>query len=351
MVGHRNPEALLQCNTYVRTLDTNRSSYHVCVDPGSRLDFPVVEANIGELVGDISEIDRFTVNHQDPDVTGNCPFFCLANPKIKMIATEETWRLLQHLRFTPGRIHLANVAAKTRFSIAAGHDWQVVPTPFCHFRGAMAFYDPEIRTLFSGDLFGGFNRLGGVHLIATEEDWSGIAQFHEIYMPTREVLRYAVQQIRQLRPTVETIAPQHGHVITGDLVSIFLERMYDLRVGHDLLADTHDEEKLAGYQEVLAQIVERAELSLGRAEVLRRLKNTNIDDDLAQFIAFEGQTIVLLRDGYRAVTRVTSRLGHGERLQFVVGLRSVVLSACTERDLPIPPVGAGIEAEATGNME
>ena len=37
----------------------------------------------------------------------------------------------------------------------------------------MAWYDPESRTLFSGDLFGGLNQLGRVHLFAEEADWGG----------------------------------------------------------------------------------------------------------------------------------------------------------------------------------
>ena len=41
----------------------------------------------------------------------------------------------------------------------------------------------------------------------------------------REALRYAVRQIRALQPAVEVIAPQHGMVISGDLVPLFLDRM------------------------------------------------------------------------------------------------------------------------------
>ena len=62
----------------------------------------------------------------------------------------------------------------------------------------MALYDPEQRILYNGDLFGGLNRLGKVHLLAEEGDWQGLAQFHTIYMPSRDVLRHAVREIMNL---------------------------------------------------------------------------------------------------------------------------------------------------------
>ena len=264
MVGYRNPEALLQCNTYVRRLEHGSSRVNVCIDPGSQFDSPVIEENTTQLTGGLGEIHYITVNHQDPDVVGNAPQFCEANPRSEMIASEETWRLLQHLLLKPGKLRLANVAHPDDVVISPQHRLQLVPTPFCHFRGAMAFYDPEIRTLFSGDLFGGFNRVGAVHLLAAEDDWNGIAQFHQIYMPSREVLRHAVRQIISLRPKVEIIAPQHGHVITGDLVGLFLEQMHELLVGHDLFGIDWDAENLAGYRTVLQRLVACAEAKLGR---------------------------------------------------------------------------------------
>ena len=170
MVGHRNPQSLLQCNTYVRQFDRNGGQVNVCIDPGSPFDLPVIEHNVTQLIGDLSEIHCITVNHQDPDVAGNAPHFCEANPRGEMIVTEEVWRLLQHLLLKPGKLRLANVAYGGSAAVTPRHRLQLVPTPFCHFRGAMAFYDPEIRTLFSGDLFGGFNRVGAVHLLAKEDD-------------------------------------------------------------------------------------------------------------------------------------------------------------------------------------
>lgn len=347
MVGRRNPASLLQCNTYIRSFASGNSPIHLCIDPGSRFDFPDVASNIDQLLGDLGEVHSFTLNHQDPDVVGNALHLCEANPNISAVMTEEVWRLVQHLNVRPRRLHFANPARSSLMSVADQHRWQLVPTPFCHFRGAMAFYDPQLRTLFSGDLFGGLNRIGRVQLYAEESDWPGIAQFHQIYMPTREALRYAVRQIRALQPAVEVIAPQHGFVIAGDLVPLFLERTHELLVGLDLLAVELDETYLEGYRQVTSRLLSRAEEAMGREEALLRLKATDVVDGLEQLAKVRGDELRVERQGYSAVVKILSRLARGELPEIANSLRSEVLSACSELGLPIPPVGAGLE-EDTG---
>jgi serine/threonine-protein kinase len=347
MVGLRNPAALLQCNTYLRTLDAGRSPVHLCIDPGSRSDFPYVRANLNLLLGDLGEVHSFTLNHQDPDVVGNALHLCEANPNISAVMTEEVWRLVQHLNFRPRRLHFANAARSSLMSLADRQRWQLVPTPFCHFRGAMAFYDPELRILFSGDLFGGLNRVGRVQLDAEESDWPGIAQFHQIYMPTREALRYAVRQIRALDPPLEIIAPQHGFVIQGDLLPLFLERMHELPVGLDLLAAELDESYLQGYREVAARLLARAFALMGRDEVLARLQPARAADGLDRLVSLRGHEVVVERQGYTAVVKLLSRLARAEAFATANSLKSEVLAACTELGLPIPPIGAGVEEDAS----
>jgi len=344
-VGHRNPTSLLQCNTYVRSFDSGSSPVNVCIDPGSQLDYPVIERNIQQLLGDLGELQAFSLNHQDPDVVGNSQFLCEANPNVSVMVTEDVWRLVQHLAIRPKRVHFVNAAQSPSVIIGDRHRWQLVPTPFCHFRGAMAFYDPELRTLFSGDLFGGLNQLGRVQLFAEEQDWPGIAQFHQIYMPSREALRYAVRQIRALNPPVEVIAPQHGYVITGALVPLFLDRMHELLVGFDLVALELDETYLAKYADIVHRMLATAAETMGRDEALARLKSTQVDDGLEQILSIREGDVTLLREGYSAVVKVLARLVQRESLEFANSLRSVVLAACVDLAIPIPPIGAGVAEE------
>ncbi len=350
MVGRRNPVSLLQCNTYVRRFERGRTPVHICIDPGSRADFPVIEQNICRLMGDLDGIKAFTLNHQDPDVVGNALHFCEANPNVSALMTEEVWRLTKHLDFQPKRVHFANATRSAQITVADQHHWQLVPTPFCHFRGAVAFYDPELRTLFSGDLFGGLNQPDQVHLEAREEDWIGIAQFHQIYMPTREALRYAVAQIRALYPPVEVIAPQHGYVIKGDLLPLFLERMNELLVGLDLLLVEQDETSQEGYRQVLARLLTKAEELLDKEEAMSRLRRQDIPDGLEQLLSIRGEDIRLEKQGFAALVKIVARLGRGETLEFVNTLRNEVLLGCSEQKLPIPPIGAGLEEEIPSDI-
>jgi serine/threonine-protein kinase len=345
MVGRRNPASLLQCNTYLRSFDTGRAPVNVCLDPGSRFDFESIQANLVQLVGDLGDIHSFSLNHQDPDVVGNALHLCEANPNMSAMMTEEVWRLVQHLNFQPRRLHLVSTSRSPLVSIADQHRWQLVPTPFCHFRGAMAFYDPELRTLFSGDLFGGLNRLGRVQLLAEESDWAGIAQFHQIYMPSRDIVRHTLRQILALKPAVEVIAPQHGFVVTGDLVPLFLERMHELLVGHDLLAAELDEGFLDGYRQVLDRLLGRASETMGQAEVISRLKTAEVDDGLDRLVSVRGPDVRLQREGYSAVVKILDRLTEGEMPEVANALRSEVLAACLDYGLPIPAVGAGVEGD------
>lgn len=347
MIGYRNPTSLLQCNTYLRVFPDARQGTSICIDPGSQFDAPVIEANINSLIGD-SGLDFITVNHQDPDVTGNLSAFCHRNPAATVMLTEDTWRLVQHLQVRPGKLQFPPALGTSRQTLTGGIAWQPVPTPFCHFRGAMAWYDAESRTLFSGDLFGGLNQLGRVHLFAEESDWNGIAQFHQIYMPTREVLRYAVRQIRSLSPAMEIIAPQHGHVIAGDLVPLFLERMENLLVGYDLLTLELDEKFTLEFGELVDSLVEYAQRVMGESEVEQRLSATPGKDGLEECLTPSGDKWRVKRAGYSCATLVFTRLAKGEEYSFVNELRNRVLSFCSQRGVPVPPIGWGLESRGAG---
>lgn len=338
MVGRRNPNSMLQCNTYIRSFRQFGGQRNVCIDPGSKLDYEVVRSNVEQLVGSLQEVHGMTVNHQDPDVVGNAQDFCDGNPDIEMIASEEVWRLLQHNMLTPGRLRLS--PGRTR-SISTQQPFQFVPTPFCHFRGAMALYDPEQRILYTGDLFGGLNRLGKVHLVAEEGDWQGIAQFHQIYMPSRDVLRHAVREIMNLQPRVEIIAPQHGHIITGDLVGLFLERMHELLVGYDLLSGEWDTQNLSGYRDVLQCLVDCAAKDRGEMNVIGRINSQDVYDELYTHLRLRNRDVYLEREGYSALAKTFARLVEGEPAEYVRRLQSVIVTASEAIGLPIPPAISG----------
>jgi glyoxylase-like metal-dependent hydrolase (beta-lactamase superfamily II) len=345
MIGFRNPSSLLQCNTYLRIFAGPRQGTSVCIDPGSQFDAFAIEDNLRALTGD-DGVDFITVNHQDPDVTGNLPALCRSNQAATVMLSEDTWRLVQHLRVRPAKLQFPPALGSRRQILTGGIAWQPVPTPFCHFRGAMAWYDPESRILFSGDLFGGLNQLGRVHLFAEEADWAGIAQFHQIYMPSREVLRYTIRQIRALLPAVQTIAPQHGHVITGDLVPLLLDRMEQLLVGYDLLSMELDDRYTREYTELIAEMITYATEVMGADQVEERLAAKVLDDQLDESLANSAGQWQVRHSPYATSAKVFHRLAQDEESTFVEEIRNRVLRFCEDRAIPVPPIGWGMENRA-----
>lgn len=348
-VGRRNPESLLQCNTYLRSFELGGNTrFHWCVDPGSQIDYPQVRENLLLKLESLSQLNLFSINHQDPDVVGNLVYMTEENPELTGLVTEDVWRLVRHLKAFPKDLRFTNKFKHNVARLPAGHRIQLVPTPFCHFRGAMAFYDPEAQVLFSGDLFGGLNQPGRVQIWGEEPDWTGIALFHQIYMPSREAVRFAIRQVRALSPAVKIIAPQHGFVLQGDFMQAVLDRLYELPVGMDRLASELDEKYLPGYREVFHETLHEAALQLGRAEVHARLKGLPSDHELAECIKIQGQNIELVGKGIQAVALLVDVLAADQFENFRNVLRSHVLQGCALRDLPIPQLGIGVEERGEG---
>jgi hypothetical protein len=142
---------------------------------------------------------------------------------------------------------------------------------------------------------------------------------------------------------VEIIAPQHGYAIAGDRVGEFLDRMHELLVGHDLLVFELDERYLPEYRHIVSQFVSWAKAHLGEEELFKRLTSVAIDDGLAPHLKVHRHGVELVSHGYSTLVKIFHRFAAGEADEFVNAMRSLVLGMCWERNLPIPPIGAGIE--------
>jgi glyoxylase-like metal-dependent hydrolase (beta-lactamase superfamily II) len=351
MIGRRNPDSVLQCNTYLRTFRGGAADFQWCVDPGSMMDYDVIRTNLLHRIKEFAALNLVSLNHQDPDVTGNLLNFTRENPKLAALVAEDAWRLVRHLNAIPRELFFANKMENRSLRLPGGQRLQMVPTPFCHFRGAVAFYDPESRILFSGDLFGGLNSPGRVQLYAEEDDWAGIAQFHQIYMPTREVVCRALRAIRALTPPVKIIAPQHGFVLTGDLMYEFMDRLEQLPMGIDLFPDERDESHHKEYAEVFQEVITVLSAFLGGAEVRSLLRHLPRDHELTDYIRVSGDEVRLERDGVRALPLLVDVAALGRAPALRATLKDRVLRRCLERNLPLPQMGVGVEetgAEAPG---
>jgi hypothetical protein len=89
-------------------------------------------------------------------------------------------------------------------------------------------------------------------------------------------------------------------------------------------------------------LIESARRVIGNEEVLHRLRAAR-DDELRQCLHYVGEDWRVARSPYVCATRVFARLGEHEEPAFVEALRDQVLRFCSERGVPVPPIGWGIE--------
>lgn len=280
-------KSFLNRNIYLRTYRGNDRVVNLLLDPGPTDDFDILSKHLTSLLGDVSKVNMVYVNHQDPDVVGNLPYLAKLNPKLNVVASEDTWRLVGLSGMKNISFHAVERFKSTRVQFPTGHNVQFVPTPFCHFRGACMIYDLETRILFTGDFFGGVAATG---LWADRSNWAGIKAFHQIYMPSNEAIRLAVQKIRELDPKPLMLAPQHGGVIKGDLIDEFLEQMDSLSVGLDIISSIKDKLPvlIKALNEINAAVAEIA----GKEHLDRVLRMFDADGSFPAFFSLTGSGVV-----------------------------------------------------------
>ena len=167
-------------------------------------------------------------------------------------------------------------------------------------------------------------------------------------MPSRQVVAYAIRQIRGLTPPVEVIAPQHGFLLKGDVMRHVMERLERLPVGIDLLPDELDERHLQSYAEVVGAVMSEASQELGGQESVDRIRQLPESHPLSEWVRIDEDEVRLVRHGIRALPALVEALSEEAGRMLRAKLRSVVLNGCSERRAPLPQMGADIEEQSEG---
>ncbi len=345
-VGKRDPGSIFFANPYLRRFrgidarTQRQTQFNLLIDPGSSSDFSTVSTKVASLIGGMDRLSAIFLNHQDPDVGSSTNLITARYaPKAGILCSEDTWRLVVHMNLPRSRF-VALEKFPNGVSIPTGHRVIPVPSPFCHFRGAVMLYDLETRVLFTGDLFGGLTDVNARGLFADESDWSGVRAFHQIYMPVNAALARAVAAIRKLTPAVEMIAPQHGRIIQGRLVEQFLDRMERLPVGLDIIDEQQDQTSLQAWNVVIARVVDLA----------RSYQGNSVDDKLAastelgDTAKLENGQVIALRLGRWTLEHIVELLCAGEPPELAGPIMVEASSAAAEYNLPTPHLdleGAG----------
>lgn len=324
-------KSILSRNSYLRVFSAGGKNIHLLIDPGPPVDLDTVAAKITDVIDNVARVNMIYVNHQDPDVVGNLPYFTRMNPSCHILATEDTWRLVNLLGLNGKFFRPIERFSTTRVSLPSGHRLQFVATPFCHFRGACMLYDLESRILFSGDLLGGIAAQG---LFATEQNWTGIKAFHQLYMPSNDALKLAVDRIRKLNPAPLMIAPQHGGIIQGELIETFLNRLESLQVGLDIIVALKDQ--LPILLAAVNEIVNLTREEIGEEKVAAIMKAFHPDGSYpALFILSRGDRVMEIKgepfETMETMVKIFFR-EMDERQRSVVGIK--VLRILLDHNLP-----------------
>jgi len=223
-VGFYDTEAQLHCNPYL-LLDGDEA---VLFDPGSIPHFPVVARKVVDLVNPAS-ISTIVVCHQDPDVAGNLAVFedIIGREDLTIVVSTLCERLVRHYGL---RSRLRAVADGDELKLQSGRTLDVVALPFLHSPGAIAMYDGQTKSLFSGDFFGAVSttwELFASNSVVVDQ----VATFHQLYMPSNAAVRKGLERLATM--DVTRILPQHGSVLEGDIIDQVTTMLHELPCGLD----------------------------------------------------------------------------------------------------------------------
>ncbi len=229
-VGHYLPDDVFQCHAYL----IENGDQSVLVDPGSSLTFPHTLRKIEEVIP-FQNIRYFVCHHQDPDITA-------AMSDIDGMIKRDDVLLVTHWR---AAALLKHYGLKIPFWQVEEHEWKLelqdrtlefIFTPYMHFPGAFCTFDHQSGILFSSDIFGGFTEEWTL-FAKGESYFENLRPFHEHYMPSQDILLSGMLTLEKY--PIKAIAPQHGSIIPGELVSFMINKLKTLQCGLYLMAQ-HD---------------------------------------------------------------------------------------------------------------
>ena len=328
-VGSLLADDRFQCHVYL----IEQGDQSVLIDPGSALTAPEVIRKVDQVVG-VRNVRWLVCSHADPDIIG-------ALPALQAHGLHPAAQIVTHWRDETLIVHSGTSLPFWRIE---RHGWRLVLedrtlrfvfTPYLHFAGAFVTFDESTGTLFSSDLFGGFDAAHALYA-ETEGYFDAIRAFHEHYMPSREILVHAMGQLRSL--PLERIAPQHGQIIPGPLIAPIMDQLETLECGIYLLS--RDEPGLAfllGANRTIHDVVDtlvREQHFSAVAEFLADLAVRNLGAQYLEIWSGEGDFMLVFErvDGFAGhpgelpadVSRVVAGGAPPDGTRLILPLRSPV---------------------------
>ena len=211
-----------QCHPYF----IKNANESILVDPGSMLEFEETIRKV-KSIANINSIKYIILHHQDPDLAA-------AVPEIEKLINRDDLLIVTHSRISVLIKHYLIHSDyyevdknDNKLVTSTGLKLDFLTTPYCHSPGAFVSYEPKSKTLFSGDIFGGIEE--SWEFYADETYFDKAKQFHQEYMPSKDIFNYALSKIEKL--DIELIAPQHGSIIKKGFIKNLIDDMKNLDCG------------------------------------------------------------------------------------------------------------------------
>jgi class 3 adenylate cyclase/glyoxylase-like metal-dependent hydrolase (beta-lactamase superfamily II) len=235
-----------------------------------------------ETICPLEQVRYVVLHHQDPDIAALVPLIEESlHPEVVIIAPPRTALFVPYYGI---RSPVLPVLDGDILELRSGRRIRFIHLPYLHFAGNMASYDEKDRTLFTSDVFGGFDR--SWQLFESDNALAIARDFLSEYVSSTEALKSAHEKLSQL--DISRICPQHGSVITEG-VSRYIDMLLEVTPGRALVPPQRE-----------ASPEELAELTSRVAKRLSALVGTTVTghklSDLVDFIMREELT-----DDYPAV--------------------------------------------------
>lgn len=217
----------------------------VWIDPGPAEKTAELLAAAQPLLGEnLEKLGLLVVSHLDSAALGAVPELCRRAPRAKVMMTQETWNFAALTGIPESRVAIAE-RYRQGFRLAGeGRSLETILTPYAQYTAAFLLYDPHTGTLFSADLLAGGRAVDDPGIWARACDWPRVAAFQMHHMPCSTALRWSLERISAL-PRLERVCPHHGGLLTGAVLSTFLDHLGSLKVGADLLPGAAEAEWLS----------------------------------------------------------------------------------------------------------
>ncbi len=238
-VGFQDRDSGLRCNPYL-IIEGDEA---ILLDGGSRPDFPVVMMKILETGLDPHKITALIYDHYDPDLCGSIPNLedMIDNPDLKLVSSGFSHMFISHYGSRSKFVSISEL--NNKFVFKTGRQLDFIQTPYCHSRGSFVAYDSQSRILFSGDLFGTYEKNWQLFFGFPEKCNSsgscascqgdkaacrlpGYLDFHRKIMPSSKAVHYALKKIENL--PFEMVASQHGSILDRDSANIIIRELTSL---------------------------------------------------------------------------------------------------------------------------